>query len=292
MIPLPTKINQNCKPGSPLKNKLKNGKGQELMERLKTVLKESEKPKSKELKKIRKRTDFVLNYQSNESEFDFDPLRQFISLSSEDSYVTFGVKQDAGKQAVAKTTALVLNQDTLKKVESVAPGDNKLEIKPKLGKKATKKLKKLEREKTKGDDWYGMPATEVTEEVKRDLEVLKMRDALDPKRFYKKNATKELPKYFQVKNRFRSRLLIGRGGVDLHERHFLFQIGKYVDSPAEYYTDRTGSKSKNKNLVDELLADAEFKRYNKRKYNEIVEEKSKHMQHKDRKKFVKKQKVK
>jgi len=268
MIPLPTKIRDdpNCKPGSPSKNKLKNGKGQELMERLKTVLKESEKPKSKELKKIRKRTDFVLNYQSNESEFDFDPLRQFISLSTEDSYVTFGVKQDAGKQAVAKTTALVLNQDTLKKVESVAPGDNKLEIKPKLGKKATKKFKKLEREKTKGDAWYGMPAHEVTEEVKRDLEVLKMRDALDPKRFYKKNATKELPKYFQ--------------------------IGKYVDSPAEYYTDRTGSKSKNKNLVDELLADAEFRRYNKRKYNEIVEEKSKHMQHKDRKKFVKKQKMK
>ena len=74
--------------------------------------------------------------------------------------------------------------------------------------------------------------------------------------------------------------------------YFIFQIGKYVDSPAEYYTDRTGSKSKNKNLVDELLADAEFRRYNKRKYNEIVEEKSKHMQHKDRKKFVKKQKMK
>ena len=244
-------------------------------------------PKSKELKKIRKRTNFVMNYQSNDTEFDFDPLRQFISLSTEDSYVTFGVKQDAGKQAVAKTTALVLNQDTLKKVESVAPGDNKLEIKPKLGKKAIKKLKKQEREKTKGDAWYGMPATEVTEEVKRDLEVLKMRDALDPKRFYKKNATKELPKYFQVNYKFQS----FRGGVDFHEHYFIFQIGKYVDSPAEYYTDRTGSKSKNKNLVDELLADAEFRRYNKRKYNEIVEEKSKHMQHKDRKKFVKKQKM-
>ena len=206
MIPLPVKIgdDQNCKPGTPSKSKLIKGEGQELMDRLKTVLKESKKPKSKELKKIRKRTDFVLNYQSNDSDFDFDPLRQFISLSSEDSYVTFGVKQDAGKQAVAKTTALVLNEDTLKKVESVAPGDSKLEIKPKLGKKATKKLKKLEREKTKGDAWYGMPATEVTDEVKRDLEVLKMRDALDPKRFYKKNATKELPKYFQVINKFRA----------------------------------------------------------------------------------------
>ena len=104
--------------------------------------------------------------------------------------------------ASAKTTALVLNEETLKNVEEVAPGDSKFEIKSKLGKKATKKANKLEREKTKGQDWYGMPATEVTDEIKRDLEVLKMRDALDPKRFYKKNSSKELPKYFQVKNDF------------------------------------------------------------------------------------------
>jgi Fcf2 pre-rRNA processing len=43
-----------------------------------------------------------------------------------------------------------------------------------------------------------MPATEITEEVKRDLEVLQMRSVLDPKTFYKKNDLKVLPKYFQV----------------------------------------------------------------------------------------------
>ena len=57
-----------------------------------------------------------------------------------------------------------------------------------------------------------MPATEVTEEIKNDLEVLQMRGALDPKRFYKKNANKELPKYFQV--------------------------GRYVNNPVEFYSDR------------------------------------------------------
>ena len=49
-----------------------------------------------------------------------------------------------------------------------------------------------------GDQWFNLPATEVTEEIKNDLEVLQMRGALDPKRFYKKNTNKELPKYFQV----------------------------------------------------------------------------------------------
>lgn len=39
------------------------------------------------------------------------------------------------------------------------------------------------------------------------------------------------------------------------------------------------------------MADAEFKKYNKRKYAEIVEEKSKFVKKKDRKKFIKKQKL-
>lgn len=55
-----------------------------------------------------------------------------------------------------------------------------------------------EHEKTKGKKWYGLPATELTEEVKHDLEVLQMRSVLDPKHFYKKNDLKVLPKYFQV----------------------------------------------------------------------------------------------
>jgi Fcf2 pre-rRNA processing len=43
-----------------------------------------------------------------------------------------------------------------------------------------------------------LPATEVTEEVKNDLEILKMRSALDPKHFYKRSEKKGLPKFFQV----------------------------------------------------------------------------------------------
>ena len=133
-------------------------------------------------------------------------------------------------------------------------------IKPHVGKKKMKKLKKAEREKTKGTDWYNMPALELTEERQRDLELLQMRGVLDPKRFYKKNASDNLPKYFQ--------------------------IGTIVDSAADFYTDRVPQKDRKQTMVDELLADAEFKKFQNRKYVEIIEDKSK----KQGKKFFNKKK--
>jgi len=90
-----------------------------------------------------------------------------------------------------------------------------------------------------------MPAPEMTEERKLDLELLQMRGALDPKRFYKRSDMRETPKYFQ--------------------------IGTVVDSPYDFYSDRIPTKARKRTMVDELLADAEFKRYNKRKYVQIIE---------------------
>ena len=49
-----------------------------------------------------------------------------------------------------------------------------------------------------------------------------------------------------------------------------------LDSPADFYNDRVARKDRKSGLVEELMADAEFKKYNKRKYAEILEEKSKH----------------
>ena len=123
------------------------------------------------------------------------------------------------------------------------------EHKPHIGKKKLKKLKREEREKTKGKDWFNMPALEMTEERQRDLEMVQMRKVLDPKRFYKKNNSDTLPKYFQ--------------------------IGTIVDNAADFYTDRVAKKDRKQTMVDELLADAEFKKYQKRKYVEIIEDKVK-----------------
>ena len=46
--------------------------------------------------------------------------------------------------------------------------------------------------------WFELPATQITDEVKRDLRLLHLRSALDPKRFYKGFDQTKFPKYFQL----------------------------------------------------------------------------------------------
>jgi Fcf2 pre-rRNA processing len=55
----------------------------------------------------------------------------------------------------------------------------------------------MQKTSTAGEKWFDLPATEVTPGIKRDLQLLQMRDVLDPKRFYRASS-KKLPKYFQV----------------------------------------------------------------------------------------------
>ncbi|XP_019523124.1 PREDICTED: deoxynucleotidyltransferase terminal-interacting protein 2 isoform X1 [Hipposideros armiger] len=110
------------------------------------------------------------------------------------------------------------------------------------------KKRRKERQKTAGDGWFGMKAPELTDELKNDLKVLKMRAGMDPKRFYKKNDRDGFPKYFQ--------------------------IGTIVDNPADFYHSRIPKKQRKKTIVEELLADSEFRRYNRKKYSEIMAEKA------------------
>uniref|UniRef100_A0A2K6REG1 Fcf2 pre-rRNA processing C-terminal domain-containing protein n=1 Tax=Rhinopithecus roxellana TaxID=61622 RepID=A0A2K6REG1_RHIRO len=83
-----------------------------------------------------------------------------------------------------------------------------------------------------------MKAPEMANELKNDLKALKMRASMDPKRFYKKNDRDGFPKYFQ--------------------------IGTLVDNP----------KQRKRTITEELLDDSEFRRYNRRKYSEIMAEKA------------------
>lgn len=55
-----------------------------------------------------------------------------------------------------------------------------------------------ERAATAGANWGHMRAPTMTQELKRDLLVVKMRGVLDPKRFYRASDNKTLPKYFQM----------------------------------------------------------------------------------------------
>ena len=178
--------------------------------------------------------------ETDSSAFALEPRVQFFSNLT---------KADGGLRAPSSYVSFQqpkpIKTEQTKPIEPV--GDQLNVIKPRMGKRKLKKQKQAEREKTKGDAWFNMSAPEMTEETKRELEVLQMRSAVDPKRFYKKNDA--LPKYFQ--------------------------IGHVVDSPLDYYSNRGSGSKKKKSLVDELMADAEYQKYSKRKYAEIIDEKAK-----------------
>ncbi|KAK9721273.1 dTDP-fucopyranose mutase, variant 2 [Basidiobolus ranarum] len=109
----------------------------------------------------------------------------------------------------------------------------------------TKKELAKEREKTTGAKWFDMPAPDMTEQLKRDLTLIKLRGVLDRKRHYKKDNSKELPKYFQV--------------------------GTIIEGAGEFYSARLTRKERKETILDELMADTDSKRYFKRKFLEVQE---------------------
>ncbi|KAJ1437791.1 Fcf2 pre-rRNA processing [Sesbania bispinosa] len=114
-----------------------------------------------------------------------------------------------------------------------------------------RKLNKLLREKVKdttGKNWLDMPAQTITPELQKDLKLLKLRTAIDPKRHYKKgdSKSKALPKYFQV-------------GTVLH-------------SSLDFFSGRLTKKERKETLADELLSDQNLAVYRKRKVREIEEQ--------------------
>ncbi|KAJ2467508.1 rrna-processing protein fcf2 [Coemansia sp. RSA 2322] len=111
-------------------------------------------------------------------------------------------------------------------------------------KRATHSEVKKDKEETAGRKWFGMRAPVLTPELKNDLRVLQLRNVLDPKRFYKKDAgAKKIPKYFEV--------------------------GTIIEGPTEFYSSRMTKKERRTTIVDELLADKQARDYFKRKVNEI-----------------------
>ncbi|KAF2750291.1 Fcf2-domain-containing protein, partial [Sporormia fimetaria CBS 119925] len=92
-----------------------------------------------------------------------------------------------------------------------------------------KKQKLVEKQETAGANWFNMPKTDLTPELRRDLQLLKMRSVLDPKRHYKKMDSKsDVPAFSQV--------------------------GTIIEGPTEYYTSRINNKDRKRTFVEEVLA--------------------------------------
>lgn len=94
--------------------------------------------------------------------------------------------------------------------------------------------------------WYEIPTKEMTPEVKMDLKFLKLRHALDPKRFYKSNDDSRLPDRFE--------------------------FGTVVEPAAEFYSSRLTRSQRKRSITEELLSDRDATRYTRNKFLKLQEE--------------------
>ncbi|KAI0042480.1 Fcf2-domain-containing protein [Auriscalpium vulgare] len=123
----------------------------------------------------------------------------------------------------------------------------------KSGVPLTKKERKAMKNLTAGPSWFDLPAPDPAElpRLYREVEALRLRNQLDPKRFYRKDegegrGIKGLPKYFA--------------------------IGKVVTTSTPFggpSTDNLPRAARKRTLVDELVDDAEARRYAKRKFGDL-----------------------
>jgi hypothetical protein len=100
---------------------------------------------------------------------------------------------------------------------------------------------------TAGKEWFDLPRTTVTDELKKDLQLLRMRSVLDPKRHYKKEAvTKQnlVPEFSQM--------------------------GTVVEGPTDFFSGRISRKDRRETFVEETLAQKDTVSRFKRKYSEIL----------------------
>ena len=112
---------------------------------------------------------------------------------------------------ISDSVQLTINtavSDATEKLDTVPPRHIGAKAKATAAKKH-----KLEND-TAGPGWFDLPATKPTDDILQHLKVLKMREVLDTKHFFKGKDSKALPKYFQV--------------------------GKFIDDPTEYYAEKRG----------------------------------------------------
>eukprot|EP00505_MAST-04D_sp_SCG-Rhode-Island_P001344 Stramenopile-MAST_4_protein_1344 len=84
----------------------------------------------------------------------------------------------------------------------------------------------------------------MTDEIKRDLELIKMRSFIDPKRFYKKSDGKrKLPTEFQ--------------------------LGTVIEGAGEYKSSRLTKKQRRANIAEELYSDKRARKYTRRVFDAV-----------------------
>lgn len=110
--------------------------------------------------------------------------------------------------------------------------------------KAETKVKNIS---SAGSRWFNIQSQELTPEAKKDINLLKMRAYLDPKRFYKRESKQ------------------GKGSAFPE----VFQFGTVEVSAREFYSARIPKKQRCSSVVDEIISNDNSRSYIKKKFSEI-----------------------
>ncbi|KAI1212313.1 Fcf2-domain-containing protein [Annulohypoxylon truncatum] len=100
-----------------------------------------------------------------------------------------------------------------------------------------------------GPSWFNLPRTDLTPELKKDLQLLRMRDVLDTKRFYRKDSSRSLVPEFSA-------------------------VGTIVEGPTDFFNARLTKKERKRTLLEEVLETEDVTRKFKSKYGQIQETKA------------------
>ncbi|KAF2028452.1 Fcf2-domain-containing protein [Setomelanomma holmii] len=114
---------------------------------------------------------------------------------------------------------------------------------------ALKKQKQEEKKATAGAQWFNMPKTDLTPELRRDLQLLKMRNVLDPKRHYKKDSAKNYVPAFS-------------------------QVGTVIEGATEFFSSRLNNRERKRTLLEEVISQEKESGRFQRKYEDINKSKA------------------
>ncbi len=90
-------------------------------------------------------------------------------------------------------------------------------------------------------NWFQFASTPLTDELKTDLKILRQRNYINPKKFYK--------------------------SLDNPSTHV--QVGTVIEGVGEYYSSRLSKKERKANFADEIMGDYDTSNYVKQKYKKM-----------------------
>lgn len=174
---------------------------------------------------------------------------------SEDDWIE-GLLADAEKRLAGRDSTQVAvvaaKQASLAKAnKALAPQLKQVTEAPKKEDELCVRIPQPAAQKKKGKDqddagaeWFNMPRTNVTPELLRDLKLLRMRNVLNPKQFFKKDTRTNLVPTFS-------------------------QVGTLIEGATEFHSNRLTRKERKRTLAEEVLASSDAVAKFKTKYNEI-----------------------